>query len=214
MDVLAPLPTTTTQPTLVKTAIPTVDLYVMSFCPYGVQAENIMKPVVDLLGSKTNLTVRYIVRVKGSDIESVTSLHGVNEAKEDARQLCVMKYAPEQYWAYVMQFNSKCYDIGTSDEDALDVCWKEVATGLGIDPATIETCAYGTEGMAFLKADEAFTNTYGVTGSPTIVINGVKYNGARNSEAFKQAICSAFETVPAECSTSLSTNSTASSGSC
>ena len=40
-------PQATTAP--VKSARPAVDLYVMSFCPYGTQAETVMSPVVDLL---------------------------------------------------------------------------------------------------------------------------------------------------------------------
>ena len=68
--------------------------------------------------------------------------------------------------------------------------------------------------MNLLKADEELTDKYGVTGSPTLIINGVDYSGARTSEAYKQAICSAFKTAPAECNQSLSTTGTAASGNC
>ena len=50
----------------VKTALPVVELYVMAFCPYGTQAEGVMKPVVDLLGSKADIRVRYITSVTGT----------------------------------------------------------------------------------------------------------------------------------------------------
>ncbi len=55
---------------------PSVDLYVMAFCPYGTQAETAMKPVADLLGSKADIRIRYITTISGSTAASVQSLHG------------------------------------------------------------------------------------------------------------------------------------------
>jgi glutaredoxin len=211
-----PVPTTTTTtpvPTPAKSAIPTVDLYVMSFCPYGVQAENSIQPVVNLLGTKADFNVHYIVSVNGNTINNVSSLHGLNEAKEDARQLCIMQKYPDLYWSYLMKINSQCYPQA-SNATAMDACWKEVATGLGMDVSQIESCAYGSEGIALLQASEAKVDQFGVTGSPTLFINGQKYTGTRSAEAFKTAICNAFQTMPAECSMNLSSDVTPASGSC
>ncbi len=206
-------PTPTPTPTNVKTEVPTVDLYVMAFCPYGVQAENAMKPVVDLLGTKAEITVRFISAVQGENITSVRSLHGINEAKEDARQVCIMEQYPLQFWAYLMDINANCYPV-YSNATALETCWMDAASSLSMDIEAIETCAYGSKGLTLLRADESLTDQNGVTGSPTLIINGVRYQGARTSEAFKQAICNAFETTPAECSVTLSTSTTPSSGQC
>jgi len=212
---VTPTPTITPTPTQtpVKLAVPMVDLYVMSFCPYGVQAENSIKPVVDLFGAKANFTVRYIASVNGNDINSVSSLHGLNEAKEDARQLCVMQYYPNKYWAYVMEINDQCYSIA-SNGTALETCWKKAATDFAMNVSQIESCAYGSEGITFLRGDEVKVNQYGVTGSPTLFINGQKYTGPRTTEAFKTAICNAFQTIPAECSANLTSNVTPATGSC
>jgi glutaredoxin len=198
----------------VKTDKPVVDLYVMSFCPYGVQAEQIMKPVVDLLGSAADINIRFIASVGGNTTDSVQSLHGIEEAKEDLRQLCVNKYYPEKLWPYVMDIDTNCYPI-YRNSTAMDACWKSAATKLGISTSTIETCAYGSEGLSLLSADETLTDQYGVSGSPTIMINGQRYSGARSSAAFQQAICDAFTTAPSACSQSVaSSNVTASSGGC
>jgi glutaredoxin len=212
---ITPTPTATATPvqTPIQSAVPTVDLYVMSFCPYGVQAENSMQPVVDLLGAKADFNVLYIASVQGSNIDSVSSLHGLNEAKEDARQLCIMQNYSAQFWSYLTQVNNQCYPVA-SNATALDACWKSVATGLGMDVSAIEACAYGPDGIALLRGDEAKVNQYGVTGSPTLFINGQKYTGTRTPEAFKTAICDAFQTMPAECSTNLSSDVTPASGSC
>ncbi len=194
---------------------PEVKLFVMSFCPYGVQAENLMKPVFDLLGTKADIKIHFIVNVNGNTIDSVDSLHGANEAKEDARQVCIMKYYTQKtYWDYLMEFNKNCYSL-YRDDKKLDECWKQTAQKFGIDIDKIETCAYSSEGVELLKADEQLTNQYGVTGSPTLIINGARYTGTRSSEAFKNAICSGFVTKPSECSQNITSSSSSSpSGQC
>lgn len=200
-------------PEVTKTDKPVVELYVMSFCPYGVQAENAMKPVADLLGAKADIKVRFIVNIGGTNISDVSSLHGIEEAKEDVRQLCVMKYYPSKFWSYLMDINENCYSL-YRDSAAMDACWKNASAKQGIDTAKIEACAYGSEGIALLSSDETLTEQYGISGSPTLMINGVRYSGARTPEAFKEAICSAFNNPPAECSQTLSEDGSAASGNC
>jgi len=200
-----------------KTDKPTVELFVMGFCPYGVQAENLMKPVFDLLGSKADIRIRFIATVQGDTVDSVQSLHGLTEAQEDLRQLCIMKYYDQKtYWNYLMDMDNNCYGkIDTKDATALETCWKNAATKAGIDVAKIQSCSSSTEGLNLLKEDEKLTGQYGVSGSPTLIINGVVYSGARSSEAFKQAICDALTTAPAECNQTLSSaGSSQSSGGC
>jgi protein-disulfide isomerase len=205
--------TTTSTQQITKTAKPTVDLYVMSFCPYGVQAETIMKPVFDLLGTKADFKIRFIATVGGTTVDSIQSLHGANEAKEDLRQVCIMKYYDAKtYWNYLQAFDTNCYP-SVSDATALDACVKSSASSAGIDLSKIETCASGGEGIDLLKADEKLTNQYSISGSPTLLINSVEYSGSRSSDAFKQAICGAFTTAPSECSQTLSSGSSSSSGS-
>jgi hypothetical protein len=214
----SPKPTTspTPVPEPVKSSRPSTELFVMSFCPFGVQAENAMNPVVGLLGSKTDITVRYITTVSGTTIDSVKSLHGPTEAKEDIRQLCIAKYYPQQLWPYLMDFDTNCQAaIIRQNTTVYNTCWANITGKLGIDNQKIETCASGSEGLALLSADEAITKKYQVTGSPTLIINGQRYSGARTPDAFKQFICARFETPPAECSVNLSAQAAAaSSGSC
>ncbi|MDI6798711.1 MAG: DsbA family protein [Candidatus Aenigmarchaeota archaeon] len=193
---------------------PEVNLFVMSFCPFGVQAENLMKPVVDLLGKKADIRVRFIANVQGNTVDSVRSLHGLSEAKEDLRQICIMKYYDQKtFWDYLMETNRNCYPI-YRDADKLDACWKQAAQKFGIDTSKIETCAYGSEGLNLLKIDEELADQYSVTGSPTLIINGQRYSGTRSSESFKQAICSGFITQPSECTQTLSSSSSTTAGRC
>lgn len=208
-----PTPSPTPSVTMVKTDRPVVELYVMAFCPYGVQAENAMEPVVELLAGQMDVHVRYIARVGGDTPDTVQSLHGVNEAKEDLRQLCIQERYPDKFWAYLMKVNSECYPV-YSNASKLDECWKNASRSLSIDTAMIEGCAYGSEGIGMLKADEDLVSRNRVAGSPTLLINDVKYAGERSPEAFKQAICRAFSTVPDACSVNLTNSQAGASGQC
>jgi glutaredoxin len=201
--------TTTTVPETFepkKTDKPVAQLYVMSFCPYGIQAENAMKPVVDLFGSKASIEPHFIVSVSG---DTVSSLHGEYEATEDMRQACIWKnYGQATFWTYANYINSNC------NKGNLDTCWKDAAKSAKVDTTKIENCVK-TEGLTLMKAEDALSKQNGVSGSPTLIINGARYNGARTADGYKQAICSAFNTQPSECSKALSASGgSTSSGGC
>lgn len=198
---------TSTQTEIPKTDKAVADLYVMSFCPYGIQAEQIMKPVVDLLGSKATIEPHFIVSVSGT---TVNSLHGDYEAKEDMRQACIWKnYGQTIFWNYVDYKNSNC------TKDNIDTCWKDAAKKAGVDTTKIDTCVTN-EGLDLMKAEEALSTKNGVSGSPTLIINGVEYSGSRTAEGYKEAICNATTTQPAACSQTIGSSgtTTASSGGC
>jgi len=188
-----------------KTDKPVVQLFVMSFCPYGTQAESAMKPVVDLLGSKASIEPHFIVSVSG---DTVNSLHGSYEANEDMRQACIWKnYGQATFWTYVDYINNNC------NSGNIDTCWKDAAKEANVDTTKIENCVKD-EGLTLMKAEETLSNQNGVSGSPTLIINGARYNGARTPDAYKDAICSAFTTQPSECSETLSASGTTASGNC
>ena len=197
----------------VRSDRPAVDLYAMAFCPYGVQVENVMKPVVDLFGDSIDMDVRYIATVPGDTVATAQSLHGTSEAVEDVRQLCIAEHAPGKLWEYIAAFNARCYP-SWSNAEKLSECQANVTAALSLPAATIDACAAGSEGLSLLKADEALAAEDRATGSPTLLINGQKYTGARTAEAIKQAICEHFTVAPQACDTVLSTQSAAASGSC
>lgn len=188
-----------------KSDKPDVRLFVMSFCPYGNQAENLMKPVSDLLKDKTNLTLNYIVSKDNSG--KYVSLHGDQELNQDVRELCVAKYQNDKFWDFVLKINEKC-----TAQNA-DTCWEQQAKDLGIDAQKIKDCQQN-EATALLDAEAALDSQYNVSSSPTLIINGVLYNGDRTSEGYKNGICSAFNTPPQECQQTLSSDSGSVQGGC
>ncbi|NMB79637.1 MAG: thioredoxin domain-containing protein [Methanomicrobiales archaeon] len=213
VNMAAPRPTPAPTKAPVKTVRPTVDLYSMAFCPFGTQAETAIRPVYDLLGSKADFRIRFITTPTGTTIDTVSSLHGPAEVKEDAFQVCVAKTQPTLYWEYVRLFNEQCYPQWTNTA-SLDTCRKNVTSLLKINHATIETCSQGADGFSLLQSDSEAADRDGAFSSPTLIINGVEYRGARTPEAYKQAICNSFETAPEECKTTLSTTAATASGSC
>jgi len=51
---------TTSEIEIEKSSKPELQFYVMSFCPYGNQIENVIRPVFDLIGDKADLKPQYI----------------------------------------------------------------------------------------------------------------------------------------------------------
>ncbi len=172
-----------------------------------------MKPVVDLLGSDADFHVRYITSVTGSTPASVQSLHGPAEAQEDLRQVCINQQYPTKYWTYLQGFDEQCYP-SAANRTALAACRQNLTAALGIPDGAITSCAAGNSTAGILAADEASADAAGAQGSPTLVINGVTYNGARTPEAYKEAICNSFTTPPAACNTTLASEGGTSAGGC
>ena len=201
--------TTTTKP-LAKSDKPVVELFVMSFCPFGNQAEDGMYPAYNLLKDYADIKLRYIVSYKDSTQTTFTSLHGDQEATQDMRELCVAKYNPDKLWTFVEAINQDC-----TAQNA-DTCWVATANKVGLDTTQIKQCQKD-EGNNLLTTEYTASQQYGVQGSPTLIINGATVGGDRTPEGYKNTICSAFNdsTKPAACSQTLAGSSaTTAAGSC
>ncbi len=183
---------------------PQAQLFLMSFCPYGNQAEEIMMPVVDLLKDVADIIPRYIVSKNG---DTYSSLHGEQELNQNVRELCVYKYQPEKFWDFLKEVNADC-----TYENA-DTCWTGSAQTVGININQISQCQK-QEFNTLLDQEIALTEQYNVSGSPTLLINDSLYQGSRTAEDFKQAVCSAFNNPPEECSAILGDEAEAAQGGC
>ncbi len=204
---------------------PEVRLFVMSYCPYGNQAEDGMKPVAELLGDKMDYHHQYIfysdyatmMRSRGYNVsnkdycldedETYCSMHGIQELNQGIRELCVYDSQKDKFWAFVDAMNKKCTSANA------DSCWEQVAKDLGIDTAAVNSCQ-SAEAFKLVEEQVKVSAEFSASGSPTLMINGKAYSGVRTPDAYKTAICSAFKNPPAECSQSLSTTGAAASGQC
>jgi glutaredoxin len=191
-------------------------LFVMSFCPYGNQAEEAMAPVVSLLGDKADVQLHYVIYSNynggGStyclDSENkYCSMHGIQELNQDVRELCVQKYQPDKLWNFVLSVNNTC---GSGN---VDTCWEALAKTAGIDTAKIKTCQK-EEAISLLEEEVILNEKYGIQGSPQLLINEKEFGGARSAEGYKAGVCAGFKTEPTECSQSLGTDVGTANGSC
>jgi protein-disulfide isomerase len=216
-----------------KTAKPNVKLFVMSYCPYGNQAEDAMFPVVDLLKNTADIELHYVIYsdygqkypLDCLDKENkYCSMHGVQELNQGVRELCVQKYQKEKLWSFVKEMNTN-----STAQDS-DSKWEAIAKKLGIDVTKIKTCQKN-EATVLLDQEIALTSkdypvqdptshqgneTEKISGSPTIIINDMYYDGARSTSDYQSAICNAFTTKPEICNTTVqgATTTPAASGSC
>lgn len=193
----------------VKSDKPKVDLYVMSFCPFGNKAEETMYPVYKLLKDKVEWNVHYIVSVSGT---SVNSLHGQPEADQNMREVCVKEnYGMDAFWKFMSYVNNNCGSNGA--------CWKDAAKDAGADATVIETCV-AKKGLEYMKAEADASNKAGAQGSPTLLINGQGTSAVYQygkTDVYQKAICDAFNTPPEACGkvvAAASTTATAAGGSC
>lgn len=158
-----------------------VELFVMSQCPYGVQAEDAFAEVVEKLGPDLDLRFEYIGSIgEGGALES---MHGPPEVMGNLVQVCAMAQSPK--WFEFVQCQNK-------DWKHVDTNWKSCAQQVGIDAEALEKCATGEEGKKLLSASYAKANAKGAQGSPTIHIGGQDYQGGRDPQSLMRAICSSY----------------------
>jgi predicted DsbA family dithiol-disulfide isomerase len=176
------------QPGTAKEKVEVV-LHVMSQCPFGVQAENIMKEAIEKIGrDRVDLKLEFI----GNEPQpgQLSSMHGENELKGDLLQVCAQKYAPEKLLDLLDCMNKNYREIPNN----FDGCAQQV----GIDGAKIKACADGDEGKQLLSASFKRSQEKGARGSPTIFIAGQKYEGARQADQFARVICNGYKTEKPE----------------
>lgn len=173
---------------VVKSDKPKVELFVMTHCPYGTQAEKGILPALATLGNSVDYDIKFVHYF----------MHGAKEENETYRQLCIQeKQGMGLYNSYL-----KCFLNSTSgsDEEA-----KACMTKVGVNSAVVNSCIAGDEDEGYYAVDSAASEGYGVQGSPTLVINGVEVDFyPRSPESALSVICSAFNVEPAVCSAVLS----------
>ncbi len=157
-----------------KSDEPKVELFVMTHCPYGTQAEKGMIPVFELLGDKIDGSIRFVHYFMHAPEEDETPI-----------QVCIREEQGDKYLAYL-----KCF---LEDGDS-DSCLTEAK----ISKAKLNSCIAGKSEDYYAK-DSGLSQGYGVQGSPTLVINGQIISSGRSPDAYLQAICSAFNEAPEEC---------------
>jgi len=190
-------PTQTTQPStpdVVKAERPVVELFIWGYCPYGVQAQGPLVEVASLLEDYADF--KAVLYYDG---------HGAYETHQNKIQECIQEIEPDKYWDYADKFVDEIYPACGSERtvECDETESVSVMGSLEIDSDEILSCV-DSQGEDLISDASSRASELGVTGSPTLVINGAKVDVARNAESFKTVICDAFNTAPGECSQQLS----------
>ena len=154
----------------------TMEIFVMSQCPYGVMAENAVieaKKKGEFPKDKT-VKLRYIVNYDPQ--KGFSSLHGSAEWEEDVRQLLIAKYYPTKLWQY----------LSIRNKDYRSSRWDKAMEEAGINPKKIMK-KFDTEGLELLKAEAAYGQEYRVNASPTFLWEGkvlLDFGAAAQIEGF------------------------------
>lgn len=183
-----------------KTDKPVIELFVMSYCPYGTQIEKGIIPVIELLGNKVDFELKFVSY----------AMHDKKEIDENLRQSAINQIAPDKLIPYL-----KCF----LQDSKADDCVKS----LGLDTARIQTTMAETDQKFEITkkfedksswvgqyppfdVNKADNTKYNVQGSPTLIINGVASQANRDPQSLLTAVCNAFNTAPEQCSKKLATD--------
>lgn len=185
---------TAPSPVVPKSDRPKVELFVMSYCPYGLQMEKAYLPAWDLLKNKADIDLKFVSY----------AMHGKKEIDENTRQYCIQKNYQEKYISYLNCFTGednfgKCLSaVGLSD-NKLASCVSAADKQFNISGNFDDQSKWLSGRYPIYAVNGDLNDKYSVQGSPTLVINGVQAEAGRTPEAVKQAICNAFNNPPAEC---------------
>ncbi len=188
------------QQTVPKADRPKVNLFVMSYCPYGLQMEKAMLPVMKLLGSEADISINWVQY----------AMHGKKEIDENTRQYCIQKEQGDKYLDYLTCFvqsgdAQKCISEAGIDENSLQSCIERTDEEFNITGFYEDRSTYLGRFPQY-PVDAKMAQQYGVRGSPTLIINGQQVSVNRSPEDVKKVICSAFNNPPEECNQTLSSS--------
>lgn len=189
----------TPAPEVAKSDKPVVELFVMSHCPYGTQAEKAMIPVVQELGDKIDFSIKFVNY----------AMHGEKEVLEQMNQVCIEKEQQAKFLDYLNCFlkegeGETCLTEAKIDKTKLSSCVHKLDTEFSIRKNLEDQSTWSGGRFPLFLVHDSENKEYGVQGSPTLVINGQQASAARSPAGFLAAVCGAFSEVPDECGAELS----------
>jgi hypothetical protein len=181
-----------------KSEKPVVELFVMSFCPYGLQMQKGMLPVVKTLGEMIDFQMKFCDY----------AMQGEREIKEQLNQYCVEKQGKSNLVVYLDCFlksgeSDACMTSSGVDKQALAACISATDQEFSIMANLEDRSTYRGNYPSF-NIHKADVDKYQVGGSPSLIINGAEVSSARDSASLLRTVCSAFIEAPEVCDAQLS----------
>ncbi|MGA1865580.1 MAG: thioredoxin domain-containing protein, partial [bacterium] len=186
-----------------------VELFVMSQCPYSVEAEKVIIPVIDRFRDKIDFRIYFIAyeadeareRLDGEIEEEDTigdtgegkcrgvphlepgarfySLHGMPEVEEDMRQMVMMKHYPEKFMDYLLY---RAENYASND-------WESAAVRAWMNIDHIQQMIRQPETEDLFGVNIRKSHEMKIESSPTLMINGKIHKGPIDQFTLSRYIC-------------------------
>jgi len=185
-----------------KTEKPEVELFVMSHCPYGTQAEKGMLPVIEQLGDAIDFKIKFVYY----------AMHGETELDEQMNQVCIMQEEPDKYNDYLACFLAEGDGEGCLNEMGINManlmnCVSALDSEFSVSKNYEDESTWLSGRYPLFDVHKEENEKYGIGGSPSLVINGQSVSSGRSPAAYLANICAGFEVAPEECDVELSSTS-------
>ena len=192
-----------------KSDYPDVKLFVMTHCPYGLQAQKTILPVYNLLKDKADIGIYFVYYI----------MHEKIEIDENLRQYCIQQDNKDKYFKYLECFTgeqntTKCLAQAGIDVNKTNSCISQTDQQFKVTESYNNKSTWLSGRYPLFDVHKDLNEKYGVGGSPTLIINDKDSSAERTPEGYKKAICEAFNVAPEECNQVLSGDASASDGSC
>jgi len=177
-----------------KSDKPSVELFVMSHCPYGTQIEKGIIPAVEALGNKIDFSLKFCDY----------AMHGEKEVNEQLAETCIAKEQKDKLFPYLKCFlkdgNSEaCLKEAKIDASKMKNCVAKLDKEFEVTKKLNDKSTWISGQFPPFDVFAADNEKYGVQGSPTLVINGAAVSSSRDAQSLLASICSGFNNAPDEC---------------
>jgi len=191
-----------------------LDLFVMSLCPYGMEAERAMLPLARHLADHVELRLHYIADEARDSTAQVDTWSGRDAGASDvpeapparagcsARQVATstgpfsslhgQEEIDESCRQLILAEDSQerlheyllCRSLGGPRGD-----WRVCAREVGVDPEVLQERALGTRGRQLFRDNIRLANELDIDLSPTLLIDGKEYANHLDPFAVGRAVC-------------------------
>ena len=179
-------------------AKPEVEIFVMTYCPYGTQIQKGILPVLEVLGDNIDFKQKYVDY----------AMQSKKELDENLLQYCLEKESQEKLVSYLECFlidgeSDACLQNTVSNLNTINSCIEETDKEFKITENFENNVDFRGSFPSF-NIHQAEVMNYGISGSPALVINGVQVPAPRDPASLLNIICEAFEEKPEVCQAELS----------
>ncbi len=181
-----------------KSERPVVEMFVMTYCPYGTQIQKGILPVLGVIGDDLDFRQMYVDY----------AMQNKKELDENLLQYCIQKESNEELIAYLGCFLSaegqseNCFNQIVNNPEKVNSCIEATDKEFKVTENYEQKIDWRGNFPGFnVHANEV--NKYNVGGSPTLIINGVEVPAHRDPASLLNLICDAFEERPEGCDSQL-----------